>query len=75
LGALRRSAGPRAAGAGAGPAAHRDREAYVYAQQGRRAEAVRILQRLDSLSSSGKYVTSYAIALVDAALGDRPPGH
>ncbi|HEY6158654.1 MAG TPA: BTAD domain-containing putative transcriptional regulator [Gemmatimonadales bacterium] len=46
-------------------------EAYVYAQQGRRAEAVRILQRLDSLSSSGEYVTSYAIALVDAALGDR----
>jgi DNA-binding SARP family transcriptional activator/TolB-like protein/Tfp pilus assembly protein PilF len=46
-------------------------EAYVYAQQGRRAEAVRILQRLDSLSASGEYVTSYAIALVDAALGDR----
>jgi eukaryotic-like serine/threonine-protein kinase len=46
-------------------------EAYVYAQQGRRAEAVQILRRLDSLSSSGEYVTSYAMALVEAALGDR----
>lgn len=45
-------------------------EGYVYAQQGRRAEALRVVQRLDSLSS-GAYVTSYAVALVYTALGDR----
>jgi DNA-binding SARP family transcriptional activator/TolB-like protein/Tfp pilus assembly protein PilF len=45
-------------------------EGYVYSQQGRRAEAFRVLERLDSLSSS-QYVTSYAVALVHAALGDR----
>lgn len=45
-------------------------EGYVYAQQGRRGDALRVLQRLDSLSSS-QYVTSYAVALVHAALGDR----
>lgn len=45
-------------------------EGYVYAQQGRRADALRVLQRLDSVSV-GEYVTSYAVALVYAALGDR----
>jgi DNA-binding SARP family transcriptional activator/TolB-like protein/Tfp pilus assembly protein PilF len=45
-------------------------EGYVYAQQGRRAEALRVLTRLDSLSS-GEYVTSYAVALVYTALGER----
>jgi tetratricopeptide (TPR) repeat protein len=45
-------------------------EGYVYAQQARRADALRVLHRLDSLSSS-QYVTSYAVALVHTALGDR----
>lgn len=41
---------------------------YVYAQQGRRAEALAILKYLDSLSAT-QYVTSYAVALVHTALG------
>jgi len=45
-------------------------EGYVYAQQGRRPEALRALQRLDSLSAS-QYVTAYCVALVHTALGDR----
>jgi len=45
-------------------------EGYVYAQQGRRDRAQRVLQQLDSLSES-QYVTAYAVALVHAALGQR----
>jgi len=45
-------------------------EGYVYAQQGRRQEALAVLARMDSLSHS-QYVTPYARALVHAALGDR----
>ena len=43
---------------------------YVYAQQGRRAEALAVLHYLDSLSAT-QYVTSYAVALVHTALGQR----
>jgi DNA-binding SARP family transcriptional activator/TolB-like protein/Tfp pilus assembly protein PilF len=43
---------------------------YVYAQEGRRADALEVLRQLDSLSSS-QYVTAYAVALVYTALGDR----
>ena len=45
-------------------------EGYVFAQQGRRREALAALARMDSLSAS-QYVTPYAMALVHAALGDR----
>jgi tetratricopeptide (TPR) repeat protein len=45
-------------------------EGYVYAQQGRRAEALAALARMDSLSHT-VYVTPYAMALVHTALGDR----
>jgi serine/threonine-protein kinase len=45
-------------------------EGYVYAQQGRRDRAQRVLDVLDSLSRS-QYVTAYAVALVHAALGRR----
>jgi tetratricopeptide (TPR) repeat protein len=45
-------------------------EGYVYAQLGRRDNALAVLTRLDSLSRT-EYVTSYAVALVYAALGDR----
>jgi serine/threonine-protein kinase len=45
-------------------------EGYVYAQQGRRQEALAVLARMDSLSRT-QYVTPYARALVHAALGDR----
>jgi len=41
---------------------------YVYALQGRRQEARAVLERMDSISQ-GEYVTSYAMALVHAALG------
>ena len=44
-------------------------EGYVAAQQGNRSEALRVLRVLDSLSQT-KYVTSYAVALVHAALGE-----
>jgi tetratricopeptide (TPR) repeat protein len=40
----------------------------LYAVEGRRSEAVTILRRLDSLSRT-QYVTSYAVAVVHAALG------
>lgn len=46
-------------------------EGYVYAQRGERDAARRALQRLDSLSHAGEYVTSYAVALVYTALGER----
>jgi DNA-binding SARP family transcriptional activator/TolB-like protein len=45
-------------------------EAYVYAQAGRRQEALAVLARFDSLART-QYVTAYAVALVHAALGDR----
>lgn len=41
---------------------------YVYALQGRRREAAAALTRMDSMSRR-EYVTSYAMALVHAALG------
>lgn len=41
---------------------------YVYALQGKREDAQRVLRALDSLST-GEYVTPYAVALVHAALG------
>jgi len=41
---------------------------YVYALQGRRREARAVLARMDSISRR-EYVTSYAMALVHAALG------
>jgi TolB-like protein/Tfp pilus assembly protein PilF len=41
---------------------------YVYALQGRRQEARAVLARMDSISRR-EYVTSYAMALVHAALG------
>ncbi|MGH7612867.1 MAG: tetratricopeptide repeat protein [Gemmatimonadales bacterium] len=44
-------------------------EGYVYAQQGRRPEAIAVLGRLDSLART-EYVTAYAVALVYTALGD-----
>lgn len=46
-------------------------EGYVHAQRGERDAARRALQRLDSLSHAGEYVTSYAVALVYTALGER----
>ena len=45
-------------------------EAYVYAEMGRRDAAQAALARLDSLART-EYVTSYAVALVHTALGDR----
>jgi TolB-like protein/Tfp pilus assembly protein PilF/tRNA A-37 threonylcarbamoyl transferase component Bud32 len=45
-------------------------EGYVYAQEGRRQEALAALARMDSLSRT-QYVTPYAMALVHTALGDR----
>ena len=45
-------------------------DGYVYAQQGKRNRARDVLLRLDSLSRT-EYVTSYAVALVHAALGQR----
>jgi adenylate cyclase len=42
----------------------------VYALQGKRAQAVDELHRLDSLSRT-QYVTSYAVALIYTALGQR----
>lgn len=45
-------------------------EGYVYGQQGRRAAAEAVLARMDSLSRT-EYVTAYAVALVQAALGQR----
>jgi TolB-like protein/Tfp pilus assembly protein PilF len=41
---------------------------YVYAQQGKRDRALDVRRRLDSLSRT-EYVTSYAVALMHAALG------
>jgi DNA-binding SARP family transcriptional activator/Tfp pilus assembly protein PilF len=43
---------------------------HVYGTQGRRAEALATLTRLDSLSHH-EYVTAYAVALVHASLGQR----
>lgn len=43
---------------------------HVYGTQGRRAEALATLTRLDSLSRH-EYVTAYAVALVYASLGQR----
>jgi eukaryotic-like serine/threonine-protein kinase len=40
----------------------------MYALEGRRADALAVLRRLDSLSRT-QYVTSYAVAVVHAALG------
>jgi DNA-binding SARP family transcriptional activator/TolB-like protein/Tfp pilus assembly protein PilF len=45
-------------------------EGYVYAQLGRRQEAMAVLAQLDSISRT-QYVTAYAVALVHTALGDR----
>ena len=42
----------------------------VYALQGRKSQAHEELQRLDSLSKT-QYVTSYAVALIYAGLGER----
>ena len=46
-------------------------EGNVAAQLGRRNEAREVIQRLDSLSRAGEYVTPYAVALVYAALGEK----
>jgi len=43
---------------------------YVFAQQGRTAEARAIVRRMDSLSKR-EYVTPYAVALVETAMGER----
>ena len=43
---------------------------YAYARVGRRAEAVKIVRELESLSKN-QYVPSYEIALVHAGLGDK----
>ena len=45
-------------------------EGYVYAQLGRRDDALAVLTQLDSLART-EYVTPYAVALVYTALGDR----
>jgi eukaryotic-like serine/threonine-protein kinase len=42
----------------------------IYGLQGRRAQAIDELRRLDSLSKT-QYVTSYAVALIHTALGQR----
>ena len=43
---------------------------YVYALQGRRRDAEAVLARMDSMARM-EYVTSYCVALVHAALGQR----
>ncbi|MDL2718946.1 MAG: protein kinase, partial [Acidobacteriota bacterium] len=43
---------------------------YVYGVMGRRQEALQVLSSLEALSKK-QYVTSYAVALVHAALGDK----
>jgi eukaryotic-like serine/threonine-protein kinase len=43
---------------------------YVYGVTGRRQEALQVLSNLEALSKK-EYVTSYAVALVHAALGDK----
>ena len=45
-------------------------EGYVYAQLGRRDDALEVLARFDSLART-EYVTAYVVALVHTALGDR----
>lgn len=44
---------------------------YLYAKTHRAAEAKAILAEFDALTRSGRYASSYAIAVVYAGLGDR----
>ena len=44
---------------------------YTYARCGRRADAVRELNSLIAQAKSGKYTSHYALAVVQAALGDK----
>jgi len=43
---------------------------YTYAKCGRRAEALAELERLRRLARSGKYVSHYGLAVIQAGLGD-----
>jgi len=44
---------------------------YLYGRMGRRAAAHRVLAAFDEVARSGRYASSYAIAVVHAGLGDR----
>lgn len=44
---------------------------YLYGKSGRTKEARDILAEFDALARSGRYASSYAIAIVNAGIGDR----
>jgi TolB-like protein/Flp pilus assembly protein TadD len=60
MGALRTTWTPGMAAAG-----------FLYGTQGKRAEAEGVLQEFAALQREGKYASSYAIAVIDAGLGER----